>query len=181
MGEPEINNEGPVQGQNIAQNQYITQHIHNTGDNGTLSAKLAQMQKFPHQHDFFSDEPISDYEYAIQLDLAAMRAQTGKGDVLKELKRYKEAITAYEYATSAYEHAIKLDTTSSYTQSPLEKDPLGKSWLASQDGRIDLFKKIYHIILISSVYMTSLLFLSLGILWFDFYLFLFSSRKILIY
>jgi len=89
MEESEIHNEGPIQGQNIAQNQYITQHIHNAGDTVALSAKLTQAWKLPHQRDFFSDEPISDYEYAIQLDLAAMHAQTGKGNALAKLKRYK--------------------------------------------------------------------------------------------
>ena len=171
MEESEIQNAGPVQGQNIAQNQYITQHIHNAGGNIALSAKLAQAWKFSHQRNFFSDEAISDYGYAIQLDLAAMRAQTGKGDALAKLKRYREAITAYEYATSAYEHAIKLDSTHIHAQSLLEQDPLGKSHQAPQTSRIDLSKKAYRILLVSLVYMVSLLSLSLGILWFDFYVF----------
>jgi tetratricopeptide (TPR) repeat protein len=167
MEEPEIHNDGPVQGQNIAQNQYITQHIHNAGGDVTLSAKLAQAWRFPHQRDFFSDEPISDYEYAIQLDLAAIRAQTGKGDVLTKLKRYKEAISAYEYAISTYEHAIQLHP---HLQSPLETDPVGKSCPASQTDRI-LFQKTYRIILISLVYIVSLLLFSIVIILFNFYAF----------
>jgi tetratricopeptide (TPR) repeat protein len=170
MVEPKINNEGSVQGQNYAQYQRITQIFHDIKGEEAFFTKQQRAWNASYKRDFLSDESISDYEYAIQLDLAAMHAHTGKGDALTKLKWYKEAITAYEYAISTYKHAIKLDPTYIHAQSTLEKDPLEKSHQAPQTSWID-FKKTYRIILTSFVYISSLLFLSLGIIWFDFYLF----------
>src|SRR5215831_9240715 len=53
MDQPQIYNERPVQGQNIAQQQWITQHFHGVEDRATSPAKPYRIWNVPFPHNPF--------------------------------------------------------------------------------------------------------------------------------
>src|SRR5712692_10240473 len=53
MDQPQIYNEGPVQGQNVAQQQWITQHFHGAGDKATSPTKPEHAWNVPFPHNSF--------------------------------------------------------------------------------------------------------------------------------